>query len=62
LERSFNIPVTCEICLLKTHHDTVELAGQLEKTGVAAIAIHGRYRKFSQTYGCLMSTKSLHVV
>jgi len=42
LERSLNIPVTCKICLLKTHHDTVELAGQIEKTGVAAIAVHGR--------------------
>ncbi|KAH9572363.1 hypothetical protein CY35_02G144600 [Sphagnum magellanicum] len=42
LERSLNIPVTCEICLLKTHHDNVELAGQIEKTGAAAIAVHGR--------------------
>ncbi len=59
LERSLNIPVTCEICLLKTHHDNVELAGQIEKTGAAAIAVHGRYRKFSQTCSCLMSTKPL---
>ncbi|KAH8971495.1 hypothetical protein BDL97_02G146000, partial [Sphagnum fallax] len=42
LERSLNIPVTCKIRLLKTHHDTVELAGWIEKTGVAAIAVHGR--------------------
>ncbi|KAH9572381.1 hypothetical protein CY35_02G146400, partial [Sphagnum magellanicum] len=42
LERSLNIPVTCKICVLKTHHDTVELAGGIEKTGVAAIAVHGR--------------------
>jgi tRNA-dihydrouridine synthase len=62
LERSLNIPVTCKIRLLKTHHDTVELAGWIEKTGVAAIAVHGRYTKFSQTYSCLMSTKSLHSV
>ncbi len=62
LERSLNIPVRCKIRLLKTHHDTVELAGQIEKTGVAAIAVHGRYTKFSQTYSCLMSTKSLHSV
>ncbi len=61
LERSLNVPVRCKICLLKTHHDTVELAGRIEKTGVAAIAVHGRYRKFSQTNSCLMSTKSLHV-
>jgi hypothetical protein len=55
-------PVTCKIRLLKTHHDTVKLAGRIEKTGVTAIAVHGRYRKFSQTYSCLMSTKSLHTV
>ncbi|CAN5966579.1 unnamed protein product [Sphagnum jensenii] len=42
LERSLNIPVTCKIRLLKTHHDTVELAGWIEKTGVAAKAVHGR--------------------
>ncbi|KAH9572368.1 hypothetical protein CY35_02G145100 [Sphagnum magellanicum] len=42
LERSLNVPVRCKICLLKTHHDTVELAGRIEKTGVAAIAVHGR--------------------
>ncbi|KAH9572372.1 hypothetical protein CY35_02G145500 [Sphagnum magellanicum] len=42
LERSLNIPVTCKIHLLKTHHDTVELAGRIEKIGVAAIAVHGR--------------------
>jgi tRNA-dihydrouridine synthase len=46
LERSLNIPVTCKICLFKTHHDTVELAGGIEKTGVATIAVHGRYRNF----------------
>jgi tRNA-dihydrouridine synthase len=62
LERSLNIPVTCKIRLLKTHHDTVELAGRIEKTRVAAIAVHGRYKKISQTYSCLMSTKSLHSV
>ncbi|CAM6033437.1 unnamed protein product [Sphagnum compactum] len=42
LKRNLNIPVTCKIRLLKTHHDTVELARRIEKTGVAAIAVHGR--------------------
>jgi tRNA-dihydrouridine synthase 2 len=42
VERNLNIPVTCKIRLLKTHHDTVELARQIERTGVAAIAVHGR--------------------
>ncbi|CAM6127752.1 unnamed protein product [Calypogeia fissa] len=42
LKRNLNIPVTCKIRLLKTHVDTVELARRIEKTGVAAIAVHGR--------------------
>jgi tRNA-dihydrouridine synthase 2 len=54
LKRNLNIPVTCKIRLLKTHHDTVELARRIEKTGVAAIAVHGRYRNFSQTCSCLV--------
>lgn len=42
LKRNLNIPVTCKIRLLKTHADTVELARRIEKTGVAALAVHGR--------------------
>ncbi|KAK4843199.1 hypothetical protein QYF36_005241 [Acer negundo] len=42
LKRNLNVPVTCKIRLLKSPQDTVELARQIEKTGVAALAVHGR--------------------
>ncbi|KAH9300807.1 hypothetical protein KI387_012390, partial [Taxus chinensis] len=42
LKRNLEIPVTCKIRLLKSPHDTVELAQRIEKTGVSAIAVHGR--------------------
>ncbi|XP_031478524.1 uncharacterized protein LOC116249544 isoform X4 [Nymphaea colorata] len=42
LKRNLDIPVTCKIRLLKSSNDTVELARRIEKTGVAALAVHGR--------------------
>ncbi|XP_004509720.1 uncharacterized protein [Cicer arietinum] len=42
LRRNLSLPVTCKIRLLKSPHDTVELARRIEKTGVNAIAVHGR--------------------
>ncbi|GAB2279244.1 hypothetical protein Dimus_013892, partial [Dionaea muscipula] len=42
LKRNLDIPITCKIRLLKTSQDTVELARRIEKTGVSAIAVHGR--------------------
>ncbi|XP_024381936.1 uncharacterized protein [Physcomitrium patens] len=42
LKRNLNIPVTCKIRLLKTYGETVELARRIEKTGVSALAVHGR--------------------
>lgn len=42
LKRNLDIPVTCKIRLLKTCPDTVELARRIEKTGVSALAVHGR--------------------
>ncbi|KAK7360978.1 hypothetical protein VNO77_02999 [Canavalia gladiata] len=42
LRRNLNTPVTCKIRLLKSPHDTVELARRIEKTGVSALAVHGR--------------------
>lgn len=42
LRRNLSLPVTCKIRLLKSPHDTVELAKRIEKTGVHAIAVHGR--------------------
>ncbi|XP_006585896.1 tRNA-dihydrouridine(20) synthase [NAD(P)+]-like isoform X2 [Glycine max] len=41
-DRNLNTPVTCKIRLLKSPHDTVELARRIEKTGVSALAVHGR--------------------
>ncbi|GAU28952.1 hypothetical protein TSUD_153680 [Trifolium subterraneum] len=43
LRRNLTLPVTCKIRLLKSPHDTVELARRIEKTGVHAIAVHGRH-------------------
>ncbi|XP_068306770.1 uncharacterized protein [Pyrus communis] len=42
LLRNLSIPVTCKIRLLKSSQDTVELARRIEKTGVTALAVHGR--------------------
>lgn len=42
LKRNLNTPVTCKIRLLKAPQDTVELARRIEKTGVSALAVHGR--------------------
>lgn len=42
LKRNLDIPVTCKIRLLKSSQETVELAQRIEKTGVAALAVHGR--------------------
>ncbi|KAF8404772.1 hypothetical protein HHK36_009661 [Tetracentron sinense] len=42
LKRNLSTPITCKIRLLKSTQDTVELARRIEKTGVSAIAVHGR--------------------
>ncbi|KAL0377972.1 UNVERIFIED_CONTAM: tRNA-dihydrouridine(20) synthase [NAD(P)+]-like [Sesamum radiatum] len=42
LKRNLNTPVTCKIRLLNSPQDTVELARRIEKTGVSALAVHGR--------------------
>ncbi|KAJ7564231.1 hypothetical protein O6H91_02G008500 [Diphasiastrum complanatum] len=42
LKRNLSIPVTCKIRLLNTCEATVALAQMIEKTGVAAIAVHAR--------------------
>ncbi|XP_067292922.1 tRNA-dihydrouridine(20) synthase [NAD(P)+]-like [Pseudorasbora parva] len=38
-------PVTCKIRILPTLEDTVNLVKRIEKTGVAAIAVHGRMKE-----------------
>lgn len=42
LKRNLDTPVTCKIRLLKLSQDTVELARRIEKTGISALAVHGR--------------------
>ncbi|XP_029993376.1 tRNA-dihydrouridine(20) synthase [NAD(P)+]-like [Sphaeramia orbicularis] len=39
------IPVTCKIRILPSVEDTVSLVRRIEKTGVAAIAVHGRFKE-----------------
>lgn len=45
-----NIPVTCKIRLLKSSQHTVELARRIEKTGVSALAVHGRFTLFAKFF------------
>ncbi|KAK6923890.1 DUS-like, FMN-binding domain [Dillenia turbinata] len=42
LKRNLDTPVTCKIRLLKSSQDTVELVRRIEKTGISALAVHGR--------------------
>lgn len=42
LKRNLDVPVTCKIRLLSSSRDTVELAQRIERTGVSALAVHGR--------------------
>lgn len=39
-----SIPVTCKIRILPTVEETISLVQRIEKTGVAAIAVHGRFK------------------
>ncbi|XP_051975634.1 tRNA-dihydrouridine(20) synthase [NAD(P)+]-like [Xyrauchen texanus] len=43
-------PVTCKIRILPTLEDTVDLVKRIEKTGVAAIAVHGRMKEERQRH------------
>ncbi|XP_056907034.1 tRNA-dihydrouridine(20) synthase [NAD(P)+]-like isoform X3 [Takifugu flavidus] len=40
-----SIPVTCKIRILPSLEDTISLVQRIEKTGVAAIAVHGRFKE-----------------
>uniref|UniRef100_A0A8C6TWJ9 Dihydrouridine synthase 2 n=1 Tax=Neogobius melanostomus TaxID=47308 RepID=A0A8C6TWJ9_9GOBI len=40
-----NKPVTCKIRILPSLEDTISLVKRIEKTGVAAIAVHGRFKE-----------------
>lgn len=39
-----SIPVTCKIRILPSLEETVSLVQRIEKTGVAAVAVHGRFK------------------
>ncbi|GAY35176.1 hypothetical protein CUMW_278120 [Citrus unshiu] len=54
LKRNLDVPVTCKIRLLKSSQDTVELARRIEKTGVSALAVHGR-SSLSYPVNCVLS-------
>lgn len=45
LVKGISKPVTCKIRILPTLEDTVNLVKRIERTGVAAIAVHGRMRE-----------------
>ncbi|XP_071460622.1 tRNA-dihydrouridine(20) synthase [NAD(P)+]-like isoform X9 [Marmota flaviventris] len=38
-------PVTCKICILPSLEDTLSLVKRIERTGIAAITVHGRKRE-----------------
>ncbi|XP_041650800.1 tRNA-dihydrouridine(20) synthase [NAD(P)+]-like [Cheilinus undulatus] len=40
-----SIPVTCKIRILPSMEETVSLVQRIEKTGVAAVAVHGRFKE-----------------
>lgn len=42
LVREVRIPVTCKIRLLPSRVHTLNLVNIIEKTGVSAVAVHGR--------------------
>ncbi|KAK2880607.1 tRNA-dihydrouridine(20) synthase [NAD(P)+]-like isoform X1 [Channa argus] len=40
-----SVPVTCKIRILPSLEETVRLVQRIEKTGVAAVAVHGRFKE-----------------
>ncbi|XP_063333615.1 tRNA-dihydrouridine(20) synthase [NAD(P)+]-like isoform X2 [Pelmatolapia mariae] len=40
-----SIPVTCKIRILPSLEETVSLVRRIERTGVAAVAVHGRFKE-----------------
>ncbi|KAG8437786.1 hypothetical protein GDO86_008479 [Hymenochirus boettgeri] len=45
LVRAISKPITCKIRILPTLEETINLVKRIEKTGVAAIAVHGRKKE-----------------
>lgn len=44
LVQNIKVPITCKIRVFNNIEDTLDLVQQLESTGIAAIAVHGRTR------------------
>ncbi|XP_026168168.1 tRNA-dihydrouridine(20) synthase [NAD(P)+]-like [Mastacembelus armatus] len=40
-----SVPVTCKIRILPSMEETVRLVQRIEKTGIAALAVHGRFKE-----------------
>ncbi|NWU83971.1 DUS2L synthase, partial [Onychorhynchus coronatus] len=49
-------PITCKIRILPSVEDTVNLVKRIEKTGIAAIAVHGR-KSLVLSFFCLLDRK-----
>ncbi|XP_076590235.1 tRNA-dihydrouridine(20) synthase [NAD(P)+]-like isoform X1 [Chaetodon auriga] len=45
LVSGLSVPVTCKIRILPSLQDTVDLVQRIERTGVAAVAVHGRLKE-----------------
>ncbi|XP_027891097.1 tRNA-dihydrouridine(20) synthase [NAD(P)+]-like isoform X1 [Xiphophorus couchianus] len=45
-----SVPVTCKIRILPSLEETVSLVQRIEKTGVAAVAVHGRFKDERPTH------------
>lgn len=42
LVQNVKVPISCKIRVFESEEDTLNLARQLESTGISAIAVHGR--------------------
>jgi len=52
LVNGLRIPVTCKIRVLPELDKTLDLVKLIESTGVAALAVHGRYKEERSRYPC----------
>jgi len=55
LVNGVSIPVTCKIRILPELDDTLELVKLIEKTGVKALGVHGRWRDLRSSQPCQCS-------
>eukprot|EP00117_Sycon_ciliatum_P007462 scpid59608/ scgid5724/ tRNA-dihydrouridine(20) synthase [NAD(P)+]-like; Up-regulated in lung cancer protein 8; tRNA-dihydrouridine synthase 2-like len=52
LVKGVKVPITCKIRLLPTLEETISFVKMVESTGVAAIALHGRYKHQRSSTAC----------